>query len=441
LQAEDETKRLYYRVLVRAPRQEREGHDVEEGSDRRWREIIKEVDMSRILEFVSERELERFENNEFRLEAEADAAVKRDEAEEKVRKRLQRNAVAGKGKGSRMLNGVGIDEEDAAASSGPSRPRIRGRGSGSGRGSGRESGMVGGMLGSMAVALADLAEEDDEMPNEVAPEPIVPETEDEEAGEEEEEEENGADDAHISPIIRSSFVANSALPISPIAPRPHHEVAETEEEEEEFDEPMSSAAAQLISERRVHKRPSSDSEEKLDVEARSRPPAKRRRMQSVSIPRRPASLQHAIPAVRIPSVKRRVDKVIELQDPPSSSSSEESTSTRSTAAPESTAMHGNRPLHGHQSNVEEDQSDVEEDQEDVDEDQDDKETSEEEEIAIEAILSHSYRDGIKLYLVKWEGPDEATDWVPAADLENAPEMVAQYYQKIKRPKNKGTVRV
>lgn len=98
---------------------------------------IYHVDLSRILEFVSPDELERFENEQFRLEAETEEVAQRAEAEEVARRRLEKNArVPGTGNGSRMLSGLGLDAETRT------RGRPRGRGRGRGRGSWRGRGAL-----------------------------------------------------------------------------------------------------------------------------------------------------------------------------------------------------------------------------------------------------------------------------------------------------------
>jgi hypothetical protein len=88
---------------------------------------IVHVDLSRILEYVSPDELERYENEQFKIEAQAEAEAMRVKAEEVAQRRLEKNArVPGAGKGSRMLSGLGLDAEARR----PGRPRGRGRGRG-----------------------------------------------------------------------------------------------------------------------------------------------------------------------------------------------------------------------------------------------------------------------------------------------------------------------
>ena len=54
------------------------------------------------------------------------------------------------------------------------------------------------------------------------------------------------------------------------------------------------------------------------------------------------------------------------------------------------------------------------------------------EVAIEAILAHSYDDGRKYYLVKWAGYKDAEDWVIDTDLAGAREMVEEYETRLRR---------
>lgn len=70
-------------------------------------EDTEEVDLSRILHYVSPAELERFENEQFRMEAEAEAIALQAEMEDMARRRLQRNARVAKAgeRGGQVLGG------------------------------------------------------------------------------------------------------------------------------------------------------------------------------------------------------------------------------------------------------------------------------------------------------------------------------------------------
>lgn len=75
---------------------------------------VERVDAEKVLEYVSPRELERYENEQFKIEAEAQAVADREEEQEQVRKRMAKNARmadSGRGRGSTMLDSLGIDPE------------------------------------------------------------------------------------------------------------------------------------------------------------------------------------------------------------------------------------------------------------------------------------------------------------------------------------------
>jgi hypothetical protein len=60
-----------------------------------------------------------------------------------------------------------------------------------------------------------------------------------------------------------------------------------------------------------------------------------------------------------------------------------------------------------------------------------------EEYAVETILEHYYdNEGVKYYLVKWEGYEDSHDWLTEEDLQGAVELVAEYNQRIRRKKGK-----
>lgn len=96
---------------------------------------VQTVDVSRILQYVSPSELERFENEQFRVEAEAQATADREEEEKQARRRTAKNARAtgsgrGRGRGSRMLDGLGISKLPTRTRDGQARGRIGRRGRG-----------------------------------------------------------------------------------------------------------------------------------------------------------------------------------------------------------------------------------------------------------------------------------------------------------------------
>ena len=50
---------------------------------------------------------------------------------------------------------------------------------------------------------------------------------------------------------------------------------------------------------------------------------------------------------------------------------------------------------------------------------------------VDAILEHTYLDGIKYYLVKWEGYEDAADWMLEEDLEGAAYHVEDYNSALR----------
>ena len=379
--------------------------------------------MSRILKYVSPRELERFENAEFSKEAEAEEAVRKAEMEERVAKRLERNAkVPAMGRGSRMLAGLAASDGESVRRLG--RPPGRGRGRRRGRGQGA---FAMGMLGHGVVGISDDAVIEETQDAEVEdtlvdtlPDPEIAETSAESEPEEEEEGEEGDEDEPetTSPIMRSAFVANSALPVSPVhLYRGQPEVPDIDESD---DASLSSAARQLLSERPVYLW---DAEEDSSEEVIERP-TKRRRTESVS------SLHH-------PQVRRK--PTISSQDAPAferSPSEAEDTS--------SNASEGDIPPRPSEEADDEDAMDVvvpETQNGHINPAVDDNEAEEEQEFVIETILDHSFRDDVRYYMIKWEGYDsdhpDAKMWLPESELVHAPEMLAAYHERVRRKKRKG----
>ena len=87
---------------------------------------VERVDAEKVLDYVSPRELERYENEQFKIEAEAQAVADREEEQEQVRKRMVKNARmadSGRGRGSDMLGALDIDPELQISSKARGRPR------------------------------------------------------------------------------------------------------------------------------------------------------------------------------------------------------------------------------------------------------------------------------------------------------------------------------
>lgn len=63
-----------------------------------------------------------------------------------------------------------------------------------------------------------------------------------------------------------------------------------------------------------------------------------------------------------------------------------------------------------------------------------------EEYAVESIIEHFYEGGKKYYLVKWEGYEDSHDWLPEEDLAGAADIVAEYNRRFGRRKGKKKAR-
>ena len=75
------------------------------------------------------------------------------------------------------------------------------------------------------------------------------------------------------------------------------------------------------------------------------------------------------------------------------------------------------------------------DDHEIEDDEEEKGDEEEEEVyVVENILSHQVLNGETWYLVKWEGVEEAEDWVEEGHLEGAGEVVREYKERLRREK-------
>ncbi|KAL1793018.1 hypothetical protein ACET3X_008000 [Alternaria dauci] len=102
-QTEDAITREQYTVEITYTSQARDGNDSLDRTE------VEEVELGRIMQYVSPAELEHFETKQFRLEAEAEAISIRTEAEDLARRQLLKNAKAPHtNRGSRMLSGLGL---------------------------------------------------------------------------------------------------------------------------------------------------------------------------------------------------------------------------------------------------------------------------------------------------------------------------------------------
>ena len=403
------------------------------------REETVHLDCSRILEYVSRRELSRFEGAESRAESEAIAAAQRAEAEKAASKVLERNARVsgirrGRGRGSRMLSGLGLPQRfhtrGQLRESG--RPRGRPRGSGrarAGLANQGENKMVDDLT---SKDMTDLERLETSHLEEANLHGIIADTS-------EEESEGELPVGPASPnLARSSFIANSALSTSPIATHrrlakplySRYEVSEADElDAEEDNMSMSSAAAQLQVDGGVRGRPnlSSDASEKL------RHRTKRRRTESTSTSRPPAPAPYS----KQPSPARNLTKSLLAKPVKSSSKKSPSSSGSNTVTLRQTPVtqSTNSQLHHHAKPTYQVEPEG-----DVDEESGSDE-SDTEEYVIEAILDHSCIDDTKYYLVKWQGYENSSDWVSAEDLAGAPEMVAEYEEKVRRRRRRERVAI
>ncbi|KAF3005811.1 hypothetical protein E8E13_007993 [Curvularia kusanoi] len=389
---------------------------------------IERVDASRILQYVTPRELERFENEQFKIEADAQAVADREEKEEQIRKRMAKNArmtEIGKGALNPTLGGLGIDPELRSSSKPRGRPRGRGRGRGGGRGSWRTRGATApaGMR-SNEIAHDDIVDSDASQPSlqrAATSDREVPETSESE------------DDllGPTSPALkRSAFVTNSALPLSPVHQQIPAALASSRRVNSVLDNDhgditseddigsTSSAAMQLQFEGGEGNMASIDADSD-DQDELDRHRAKRPRTESITP-------QHT------------------LMFPPSSQI-------------EVSESEGSSVLAGHFSAVNADQcSDASLDDHaalhngfssspkaklsrdgalDNSEDRSDEEDAEE--YVVETISEHYLDDNGKIfYLVKWQGYDDSYDWLPGEDLDGAAELVHEYRESVKRKKGK-----
>jgi hypothetical protein len=384
-----------------------------------WTEERIEVDISRILEFVSVRELERYENEDMRRAAEAEAAAMQVEAEERAQRRLERNArVHGAGPGKQMLNELDMGSEDGLGRTGrpaggrgdgQTRGRGRGRGRSRGRSRGRQHITLNRFVGEEGKTEPRLREVDEDAmegekisatPTARPIERIVVETEDELDFEEEMI-------STLSPIMRSAFVANSALPMSPLAARRKNpEVQDTDDSEQDDSDrvSLSSAAAQLMLEMERPISKFSDEDERIKV--------KRRRTTSTSSSHRPLASRFS---ASVPQQSPTHDHITqnqtdELEEKPLIDPLHTRSADEDVLSLVPSLENGDQIGEVRDSNAEE--------------------------FIVESIQAHFYQDGVKYYLVKWEGYDDAMDWLPGNDLEGAAELVVAYNDKVKTRKDR-----
>lgn len=426
-QTEDRFKRELYTVEVTytgGPGSARDGIALTQ---------LEDVDLQRILQFVSLAELERYETEQFRLEAEAEAIAMRTEAEDLARRQLRKNAKGpNASKGSRVLSALAFSVEPTPRSQG--RPRAT-RGKCRGRARGVEP--TRGLVVSSRQLKNDMHEQL------VDSEPMVFDRTTEHIGQ----------PTQTSPnTTRSAFVANSALSVSPIPRRvsisvPRRELSEVSEPSEPED---------------VDYLALSDNDAKstrgdlpsLAIEVGNAGSSKDRPFSS------PSGIESTLPCQLhpiIPAFSPSADNVLQeaptaapfsardsgspapldsrvadvfLQTASSSNYSALAASDQDNIIPpqpaspqfESDGYVGSRitsmrTLYPGQQSLEHNN-------------EDDAEADATEEFAVEAIVAHFHEHEKNYYLVKWEGYEDSHDWLPEEDLEGAADLVTEYKERI-----------
>ncbi|KAK7184751.1 hypothetical protein DPSP01_002274 [Paraphaeosphaeria sporulosa] len=420
----ESTSRYYYNVRIVYESDEVKTERASTGPH----EEVAQIEMSQILKYVSRRELERFEQEDYRQIAEAEEVDRRTEAEEAAKRRLLRNAKPrGRASGDLTTSGPVLDIGEVSIRT-RGRPRGRGRGRGGGRGRGRGRGWAIGRggLASAAEQVVDSEDLDTRLSDQKMLESAITN-----ASESEEDGDELNLSGHPSPNFAiSSFVANSALPLSPVAahrrlsktmpmhnPRAHESHPEYNDTEED-PRSMSSAATQLQFERDIygrqfHSDDEIESEEEVDDEERQR--IKRRRTESTTS-------TSALPAA------------LQAQQSDDNSSYEHPLLARRPAPQrQNTGVDGLNPKpqdHGQRFGDNNEDIDV----------NDARDGEYDEEYVVETIMSHSYEDGKRYYLVKWAGYEDSSDWLPEKDLADAQELVDDYNARVRKNIGKQTVR-
>lgn len=432
------------------------------------------VDLSCILQYVSPHELEVYENEQFSIEAEAEAIAMRAESAELARKRLEKNArITGVSEGSRMLSGLNLNTDVSVQTRG--RPRgSRGRGRGRGRGTwrGRSNIVLSSRLhdGDMEEDLVDIDDGGALRREDEGIQRIIAETESEE------EELHNDVRMHSSPgLMRSAFIANSALPVSPVNRRLSTSLggrqvnAESSVVEDSDDDlvdyeahSLSSAAGQL----RFGDAVRNGTIEESSSDNQNRYCRKRRRTGSPgSSQQLPTTRQGSESELERPypqtllfrgSSVPDADSISEPESPHpqtlmfrnESSLPEYSSDASGEAIPAQPPPSSHRSLqnsryrapddndHNHiptSNNVHPDHGRASGTGDDSDGDDG------AEEYVVESIIEHYHEGGKTYYLVKREGFEDSHDWLPESDLEGAAEVVAAYNKRIERKADKHRV--
>lgn len=454
-QTEHDIKRNFYIVQITRP-PTRDSTNTHNGEDTPVDEV-EEVDLSRILHYVSPRELERFENEQFRIEAEAEAEALRQDAQDLARRRLAKNAKMPEvSKACPLLEGLRLDPNAPTRGKpkGKPRGRPRGRGRGRGRGSWRGRG---------ALVMHSQLRDDEPRTKLVDPEGMKASYYDEEElqrliAETETDEERSDEDrqASTSPnIMRSAFFTNSALPASPtgkrrrlsnfsMLQRARPEVPDPDGSDNELGDNnvQSISTATLPSAFEGDSQGHVFEESDEDIVAGHRHRSKRLRTESTPSDQRLTATRTKLS----PALEHTASTMPPLIHPSSSHDSEEDGGIEG-FPDESKAEHlypaSNRAPY------EEDHESTSFDTAQTQRQSSSprttlrqhyslsEENEETEEYAVEAILEHFHKGGKKHYLIKWEGYEDAYDWLPEDDLEGAAELVAEYHERIESEKGKG----
>ncbi|KAJ4301233.1 hypothetical protein N0V90_003324 [Kalmusia sp. IMI 367209] len=387
------------------------------------REEVLQVDMSQILKYVSRRELERFEQADFAAVAQAEAVARRAEADELARRKLEKNArERGFGRGNRMLRGLGLDSETQVRSRG--RPRGRGKGRGRGRGRGLARCGLTTAGGQDVDAMEKLQRRQSFQIASIDTEDV-----------------DGEDNYEISTNkpspsqARNSLLTNSALPNSPIATHRRQSLMLTrrspiddDSNSEEDGRSRSDAVVQLQFERDKYGRNFLGTESDGADDHRT----KRRRTEDwastsalIMTKAGPTSPKQSFALTHSLSKSILAEKI-------------ESSASESSTRSDDRMLHMRQPVFEH-SAIPSDKSDAAEQNIHDGNTEDDREEQSGEEFVVEAILSHSYEDGKKYYLVKWDGYEDSSDWLPEEDLLGTQELLTEYNEKIEKRKVKGSL--
>ena len=383
------------------------------------------------MQFVSPAELERYETEQFRLEAEAEAIAIRTEAEELARRQLHKNAKApNTNKGSRMLSGLGLAVRP------PTRARGRPRGR-HGRGRGRLGGLV----------LSSRQLEDDVREELVDSEPVTTNRQTERTGK----------PILTSPgLMRSAFVANSALPVSSLPRRlstslPWQKHTELLVLEDQVDQALASHDAKPVTNVPVHLRDSLIPAVEVEGENinTDHPCTRPHRMGSIVSSEHPS----VTPALSPSTDKFSLAGTRAVPLPTQASSPSIAPGTKPDDMFSQTPLFFDRssiaasdsddtipaqpppPHHEPNNDVNNDTMHMHTAQPDrhsleYDNNDDDADADGAEEYVVEAIVEHFQEDGKNYYLVKWDGYEDSHDWLPEEDLEGAADLVAEYNERI-----------